>query len=77
MSTITEIENAVDALSQREQQTLLQHLTVKLRGRTSAPSAGRRKRWPVQPPKVSKVESQRIARRIESEFGRVEWENWK
>ena len=56
MSTITEIENAVDALSQ---------------------CAGRRKRWPVQPPKVSKTESQRIARRIESEFGRVEWENWK
>ncbi len=77
MSTITEIENAVDALSQREQQTLLQHLTVKLHGRAGAVSAGRRKRWPVQPPKVSKVESQRIAQRIESEFGRVEWENWK
>jgi len=77
MSTLTEIENAVATLSRREQQTLLQHLSPKLQVRTVASGMGRRKRWPVPPPKVSKTESQRIARRIEGEFGRVEWEKWK
>ena len=77
MSTLSEIENAVDALSQREQKKLLQHLSAKLQVRAVAADTGRRKRWPVPPPKVSKTESQRIARRIEGEFGRVERENWK
>lgn len=77
MSTLTEIENAVAALPQREQQKLLRHLSAKLRVRAEAAVAVRRKRWPVPPPKVSKTESQRIARRIEGEFGRVEWESWK
>lgn len=77
MGTLTEIENAVAALSQREQQKLLRHLSAKLHMRSGAANAGRCKCWPVPPPKVSKTESQRIARRIEGEFGRVEWENWK
>jgi len=77
MSTLTEIENAVATLSQREQQKLLRHLTAKLHGRAGTAGVGRRKRWPVPPPKISKTESERIARRIEGEFGRVEWENWK
>jgi hypothetical protein len=77
MSTLTEIENAVATLSRREQQTLLQHLSAKLQVRAVAAGMVRRKRWPVPPPKVSKTESQRIARRIEGEFGRVEWEKWK
>ncbi len=77
MSTLSEIENAVDALSQREQKKLLQHLSAKLRVQAGTAIASRRKRWPVPPPKTSKTESQRIARRIEGEFGRVELENWK
>ncbi len=77
MSTLTEIENAVAALTQREQQKLLRHLSSKLHVRAGAAGAGRRKRWPVPPPKVSKTESQRVARRIEGEFGRVECESWK
>ena len=77
MSTLTEIENAVAALPQREQQKLLRHLSAKLRPQTGAASAGRRKRWPVPPPKVCKTESQRSAQRIKDEFGRVELENWK
>ena len=77
MSTLTEIENAVATLSRREQQILLQHLSAKLQVRAVAAGTGRRRRWPVPPPKVSKTESQRIARHIEGEFGRVEWENWK
>ena len=76
MSTLAEIENAVAALSQREQRTLLQHLSTRLRVRAGA-AAGRRKSWPVLPPGVSKAESQRVARRIEDEFGRVEQESWK
>ena len=77
MSTLTEIENAVAALPQREQQKLLRHLSAKLRVRAAIAGAGRRKRWPVPPPKVSKTESQRSAKRIADEFGRVELENWK
>lgn len=77
MSTLTEIETAVEALPRREQQTLLRRLSLKLRVAARPAKAGPRKRWPVPPPKVSKAESQRIARRIEEEFGRVEWESWK
>ena len=77
MSTLTEIENAVAALPQREQQKLLRHLSAKLHVRAGTADAGRRKRWPVPPPKVSKTESQRSAKRIADEFGRVEAENWK
>ena len=76
MSTLTEIENAVAALSQREQQTLLRHLSTRLRKQPRA-TAGRRKSWPVPPPAVSKAESRRVASRIEAEFGRVETESWK
>ena len=77
MSTLTEIENAVAALPQREQQKLLRNLSAKLHVSASAGSAGRRKRWPVPPPNVSKTESKRSAKRIADEFGRVELENWK
>ncbi len=77
MSTLTEIEEAVEALPRREQETLLRHLSVRLRAPAKHPNAALRKRWPVPPPKVSKAESQRVARRIEEEFGRVEWESWK
>ena len=77
MSTLTEIESAVEALPRREQETLLRHLSVMLRAPVKAANTALRKRWPVPPPKVSKAESQRICRRIEAEFGRVEWETWK
>ena len=77
MSTLTEIEEAVEALPRREQETLLRHLSVRLRAPAKPLNKAMRKRWPVPPPKVSKAESQRVARRIEEEFGRVEWESWK
>ena len=76
MSTLAEIEETMAALSRREQETLLRHLVVKLR-LLKAGGSKVRQRWPVPPPKVSKAESQRIGRRIEEEFGRVEWESWK
>jgi len=71
MSTLTEIEEAVATLSHRDQRRLVQHLSLKLRVPPAAASTGRRKRWPVPPPTVSKMESQRIARRVEVAFGRV------
>jgi hypothetical protein len=77
MSTLAEIEQAVEALPRKQQQTLLRHLAVKLRLPVPAANATMRNCWPVPPPKVSKAESQRIARRIAEEFGRVEVENWK
>ena len=99
MSTLTEIEAAVETLPPGQKKELLVFLANQLgqklqprtkirRGlkaavrpamkgsRTDAGSAAD-KRWPVPPPAVSKAESQRIARRIEEEFGRVEWESWK
>ena len=77
VSTLTEIEIAVDALPQREQQKLLRHLSAKLNSQAAATAPSLRKHWPVPPPKVSKTESQRSAKRIADEFGRVEVENWK
>ena len=77
MSTLAEIENAVAALTERDQQKLLRRLSAKLQRRAGAAGAERRKRWLVPPPKVSKTESQRCAKRIADEFGRVETENWK
>jgi hypothetical protein len=77
MSTLIEIESAVATLPREQQEALLEHLSAMLRVKAASTTAGRRKRWPVPPPKVSKTESQRIARRIEDEFGRVEWESWK
>ena len=77
MSTLTEIEAAVEALPRREQQALLRHLSLKLQVGAKPRSKTLRHRWLVPPPKVSKAESQRITQRIEEEFGRVEWESWK
>ena len=93
MSTLTEIEAAVETLPPGQKKELLVFLakqlghkvqprTRKPRGsktaeRPSASSSGAGKRWPVPPPKVSKAETQRIARLIGEEFGRVDWESWK
>ena len=88
MSTLTEIEAAVETLPPGQKKELLVFLanqlgheiqprTVTRRGSKLVPPSGAGKRWPVPPPKVSKAESQRIARLIEAEFGRVDLENWK
>ena len=92
MSTHTEIEAAVETLPPGQKKELLVFLANQLghkvqprarkpRGSKTAerPSASSEagKRWPVPPPKVSKAETQRIARLIEEEFGRVDWESWK
>jgi hypothetical protein len=77
MSTLTEIEEAVETLPRRDQEALLHHLSAKLHSPVRRMANGKAKCWPVAPPKVSKAESRRIERRIGAEFGRVEWENWK
>ena len=88
MSTLTEIEAAVETLPPGQKKELLVFLANQLghkvqprtatrRGAKAVPSGAAGKRWPVPPPKVSKTESQRITRRIGEEFGRVEWESWK
>jgi hypothetical protein len=77
MSTLQEIEAAVEALPPAERKALLRHLTAKVRSPVRRAVGGKASRWPVAPPKVSKAESRRIEHRIETEFGRVEWENWK
>ena len=79
MSTLAEIEDTVAALSRREQEVLLRRLAAKLQSRSRSQGAGEseKKTWPVLPPKVSKSESRRVLQRIEKQFGRIEWENWK
>lgn len=77
MSTLAEIEQAVEMLPRRQQQILLRHLTAKLSHAGQPRRVARAKQWPVPPPVVSKAESRRVERRIEKEFGRVEAENWK
>ena len=42
MSTLTEIEAAVESLPQPEQEELLQHLSMRLQGRTRVADASRR-----------------------------------
>ena len=65
MSTVAEIEAAVQALPKHEQQALLQRLTWHLsRREKKVPSQG----WPVPPPDVPLEELQRIHAIIEAEF---------
>ena len=99
MSTLTEIEAAVETLPPGQKKELLVFLANQLgqkvqprtktrrgpkaverpmiKGLPAASSSEAGKRWPVPPPAVSKEESQRIARLIEEEFGRGDWESWK
>ena len=65
MSTLAEIEEAVETLPRPEQEVLLRHLSSKLRG---PPAAG----WPVPPPDVPLEELQRIHALIEAEFSQVD-----
>lgn len=69
MSTLTEIESAVDTLPRPDQEVLLRHLTAKLR---QTPRNGRL----VPPPNVPIEELRRIHAEIEAEFSRVDPEGW-
>ncbi|MCX6982977.1 MAG: hypothetical protein WCK55_01980 [Verrucomicrobiota bacterium] len=69
MSTLTEIESAVDTLPRPDQEVLLRHLTAKLR---QTPRNGRS----VPPPNVPIEELRRIHAEIEAEFSRVDPEGW-
>jgi hypothetical protein len=65
MSTLAEIEEAVDTLPPLEQEALLHRLTNKLKlARKQSASNG----WPVPPPDVPKEELERIEAIIEAEF---------
>ena len=66
MSTLAEIENTVAALPRREQEALLRHLAARLHSPLARRATrGGKKSWPVAPPKVNRMESQRIMQRIE------------
>lgn len=65
MSTLPEIESAVEVLPRREQRKLLEKLSRSLGAPAKTPNAAARKLWPVPPPRVSKAESRGIARPIE------------
>ena len=69
MSTLTEIESAVDTLPRPDQEVLLRHLTAKLR---QTPRTG----WPVPPPDVPIEELRRIHAEIDAEFSRVDPKGW-
>ena len=69
MSTLSEIEEAVEALPFPEQEVLLRHLSERLR---SAPLRGAR----VPPPEVPREELKRVHALIEAEFSRVDAEGW-
>ena len=61
MSTLAEIEEAIESLPTPQQEELLRHLSSKLRPR---PAGG----WPVPPPDVPIEELKRIHALIEAEF---------
>jgi hypothetical protein len=63
MSTLTEIESAVETLPRREQETLLSRLSAKLRKPGIALA-----HWPVPPPDVSPDEIRRVQALIDGEF---------
>jgi hypothetical protein len=63
MTTLSEIEAAVETLPRQEQEVLLSHLSTKLRRRDSASSG-----WPVPPPNVTPEEICRVQALIDEEF---------
>ena len=65
MSTLAEIEQAVNTLPPGDQQALLHHLSAKLH---ASPRAG----WPVPPPKVPREEIRRIQAEIDAKFSTAE-----
>ena len=69
MSTLAEIEEAVEALPFPEQEVLLRHLSARLR---PAPLRG----VAVPPPEVPREELKRIHALIETELSRVDAEGW-
>ena len=69
MSTLAEIEEAIEQLPSREQEVLLRHLSGRLR---VSPSSGAS----VPPPEVPREELKRVHALIEAEFSRVDSEGW-
>jgi len=65
MSTLAEIEQAVEALPRPEQEVFLRHLSAKLRPRSVSG-------WPVTPPDVPREEIRRIQAEIDATFSKVE-----
>ena len=63
MTTLSEIEAAMETLPRQQQQVLLSHLSTKLR-QTGASLTG----WPVAPPNVSPEEIRRVQALIDKEF---------
>lgn len=52
-------------------------LTEALKEKLSAPERSRRTGWPVRPPRLAKGEMRRIQSIIDSEFSRIDMEEWK
>ena len=69
VSTISEIEAAVEALPRPEQEALLQRLSVRLRSASAS-------HGPIPPPAVPKEELRRVHALIEAEFSQVDAEGW-
>ena len=63
MSTLVEIEKAIDSLSERDVEELVTRLQQRRAGRN---------RWPVPPPDVPKEEIRRIQAEIDAVFSSVE-----
>lgn len=65
MSTLAEIEQALETLPRPEQEVLLRHLSERLR---AVPV----RQWPVPPPNVPHDEIRRIQAEIDAKFSQVE-----
>jgi len=71
MSTLAEIEKAVDELSVEQQEALLRRLSQNLAGRGVAANG-----WTVPPPNVPIEELRRIDALIDAEFSQVDPKGW-
>ena len=65
MSTVAEIEQALETLPRPDQEVVLRHLSERLR---AVPA----RQWPVPPPNVPRDELRRIQAEIDAEFSQVE-----
>jgi hypothetical protein len=74
VTTLAEIEKAVDALPPGQQQALLRRLSENLARRKDGPVV--HETWPVPPPDVPMEELKRIHALIETEFSKVDPNGW-